>query len=153
MGSVPWRRREPIRFRIDRRRGEPARRRQLRRRLIAYLVALAVLFVTALVQVVWEAAHLRQGLQEIALNVGVEVLGATALAGLPLWTGTWFRSDRILIVLATALVAFGAWQGLPDSIDDTTGTAIVAWVRALGSIPIIALNLWLVSPAPERRAS
>ena len=136
---------------MERGREGTTRQRQLRRRLILYVAALALLFATALVEVVWEAAHLRLPASEVALNLGVDVLGATALAAVPLWLGTAWRADRVVIVLATALVLWGAWHGLPDALDDTTTTATVAWARALGSLPIAAFNLWLVAPFRERR--
>jgi hypothetical protein len=148
---VRRRRRESIRFRIDNGREEPARRRQLRVRLLRYLAALAVLFATALAEVVWRTAHLRLSPAEAMLAIGVDVLGATALAAVPLWLGTWFRADRIVVLLATALVLWASWQGLPAALDDVRGTQIASWARALGSLPIAAFNLWLIAPSRHDR--
>jgi hypothetical protein len=148
---VRRRRRESIRFRIGNGQVEPARRRQLRLRLLRYLAALAVLFATALAEVVWRSAHLRLSAAEAVLAIGVDVLGATALAAVPLWLGTWFRSDRIVVLLATALVLWASWQGLPGALDDVRGTQIASWARALGSLPIAAFNLWLIAPPGHNR--
>jgi hypothetical protein len=148
---VRRRRRESIRFRIDNGREEPARRRQLRLRLLRYLAALAVLFATALAEVVWRVTHLRLSAAEAALALGMDVIAATALAAMPLWVGTWFRRDRIFVLLGTALVLWASWQGLPAALDDVRGTQITSWARALGSLPIGVFNLWLIAPRRHDR--